>query len=38
MDDITTRTMLSDVDFILERENEILFVEYKNANVEENEK
>lgn len=34
MHDVVRRTMLSDVDFITETENEVLFIEYKNANVE----
>lgn len=34
MHDLTTSTMLSDVDFITETETEVVFIEYKNANVE----
>lgn len=31
--EITTSTMLSDVDFITETNTEVLFIEYKNANI-----
>jgi len=34
MHDLTTSTTLSDVDFITETETEVLFIEYKNANIE----
>ena len=31
--DVVTGTTLSDVDFITETESEVLFIEYKNANI-----
>jgi hypothetical protein len=34
MHDLTTSTILSDVDFITETETEVVFIEYKNANIE----
>lgn len=34
MHDLTNNIMLSDVDFITETDNEVLFIEYKNANIE----
>lgn len=34
MHDLTTKIMLSDVDFITETDKEVLFIEYKNANIE----
>lgn len=34
MHDIVSHTTLSDVDFITETEIEVLFIEYKNANIE----
>lgn len=33
MHEIVTHTTLSDVDFITETESEVLFIEYKNANI-----
>lgn len=34
MHDLTTHILLSDVDFITETDKEVLFIEYKNANIE----
>lgn len=33
MHEVVSRTTLSDVDFITKTENEIVFIEYKNANI-----
>lgn len=33
MDELTSNLILSDVDFITETDKEILFIEYKNANI-----
>jgi hypothetical protein len=34
MHDLTSNIMLSDMDFITETHKEVLFIEYKNANIE----